>query len=90
MTQTLPESNYRYATHSEEQTSRVTPPEGRYPMGDATIYSMLNKKTIVHLSVFFLCISFMFFRKVLKPLLPQSTAKMGDDDAVCPVTSNKP
>jgi len=21
---------------------------------------------------------------------PQSTAKMGDDDAVCPVTSNKP
>ena len=52
MTQTLPESNYRYATHSEEQTRRVTPPEGRYPMGDATIYRMLNEKTIVHLSVF--------------------------------------
>ena len=52
MTQTLPESNYRYATHSEEQTRIVTPPEGRYPMGDATIYRMLNEKTIVHLSVF--------------------------------------
>jgi len=59
-------------------------------MGDATIYRMLNKKAIVHVSVF-LCISFMFFRKVFKPLLPQSTAKMGDDDdAVCPVASNKP
>ena len=58
-------------------------------MGDATIYRMLNKKAIFHASVF-LCISFMFFRKVFQPLRPQSTAKMGDDDAVCPVTSNKP
>jgi hypothetical protein len=58
-------------------------------MGDATIYRMLNKKAIFHASVF-LCISFMLFRKVFQPLLLQSTAKMGDDDAVCPVTSNKP